>query len=705
MVRSVRFAVTAIFLFFGCVAARGEGGNAVAARAGGPGVVKVEAPGVARIEGGGAKATTAAASATAAATGAPGTAGKVHLIPEPVSIKEGSGQFVVDNRTGITTDGEGLGQSAAWLRGQLKSMTGVGLQEGKGKKSIVLSLHMKDRNVLGKEGYVLTVTPSEVRLTANNPAGIFYGMQTLLQLLPAEGGTTGRTGNATDQAEGAATHEPGATGRTAARTAGATAMPCVEITDYPRFGWRGLMLDVSRHFFTKSEVEKYIDEMVRYKYNTLHLHLSDDQGWRLEIKSLPELTKHGAWRVARTGRWGEYAPPQVGEPATAGGFYTQDEMKEIIRYAKDRYVTILPEIDIPAHSLALISSYPNLSCTQFPYAVNPGARGPIREDNALCVGNDSVYTVLDKIFTEVAALFPCEYIHIGGDEAYKGFWADCPKCKKLMTDQHLTNVDELQSYFVKRIEQILKAKGKKLIGWDEILEGGLAPEATVMSWRGMSGGITAARMKHKVVMTPWDFCYLDLYQGESTVEPPTYGICRLKDSYTYDPVPDSVDESLILGGQGNLWTESVPNFRQVEYMTWPRGLALAEVYWSPKASRNWDDFTNRMEFEFARLDAAGIKYARSAFNVVFTPKRITGDRGNFEVGLSTEVTGLDIYYTFDCTNPDSTYARYTGTPLRWPVGSAQLNVITYRNGRPVGQQINIKKDELAKRLDQGHHVY
>jgi hexosaminidase len=618
----------------------------------------------------------------------------LHLIPQPVSVKQQPGSFVLDRTTFLSVENASFGQPAAWFLNQLKSSTGIQLQQGKGSKVIQVS-NMPDRNILGKEGYTLSITSSRIRLYANDPAGVFYGLQTLLQLLPTEFAATGATAM-TNAA--AATSVAGAAGAISKAT-----IPCAEITDYPRFGWRGLMLDVSRHFFTKQEVERYIDEMVRYKYNTLHLHLSDDQGWRIEIKSLPQLTQHGAWRVSRTGRWGEFLPSLAGEPSPYGGFYTQDDMREIIRYAQDRYVTILPEIDVPAHSLALISSYQNLSCTQLPYSVNPGSRGPVREDNALCIGNDSVFIVLDKIFTELAALFPNEYIHIGGDEAYKGFWATCPKCRRRMEDEHLKNVDELQSYFVKRMEKMLNAKGKKLIGWDEILEGGLAPSATVMSWRGMSGGVTAARMGHPVVMTPWDYTYLDLYQGENTVEPPTYGICRLKDSYTYDPVPDSIDEKLILGGQGNLWTESVPTFRQVEYMTWPRALALSEVYWSPKSARNWDDFTRRMEGEFNYLDAASIKYARSAFNVIFTPKR-TPDR-DFVVDMTTEVSGLDIYYTFDNTNPDTYCAKYNGTPVRFPLGAAQLNVITYRNGHPIGQQVNIKKDELSRRIDQGRHIY
>ena len=594
-------------------------------------------------------------------------AGEVHIIPEPVSVKEQPGHFLLTSGTSIGTTVDSFGSTAAWLSEHLH------LKQGKGGKRIILAIPA-DKNSLGAEGYTLSVTPSGIRISANTAAGIFYGMQTLLQLLPPDA-VPGQ--NAT--------------------------IPCVEITDYPRFGWRGLMLDVSRHFFTKEEVEKYIDEMVRYKYNTLHLHLSDDQGWRIEIKSLPQLTQHGAWRVARTGRWGEYLPPLANEPTPYGGFYTQDDMREIIRYAAQRYITILPEIDIPAHSLALISSYPNLSCTQLQYSVNPGARPPVREDNALCIGNDSVYLMLDKIITEVAALFPNPYIHIGGDEAYKGFWAACPKCTRRMQEEHLNNVEELQSYFVKRIEKLVQSKGKKLIGWDEILEGGLAPSATVMSWRGMSGGIAAAKMNHAVVMTPWDFCYIDLYQGENTAEPPTYGMCRLHDSYMYDPVPDSVDPKLILGGQGNLWTESVPTFRHAEYMTWPRGLALAEVYWSPKATRNWDDFTGRMEAEFRRMDADGIKYARSAYNVILTPKRVPGS--DFVLSMSTEVNGLDIYYSFDQTNPDNHYPKYDGTPVKWPLGAGQINVITYRDGRPIGVQVNVKKDDLSKRLDQGRHVY
>lgn len=607
---------------------------------------------------------------------------KIKLIPEPVSLKELPGNFTLTSSVGLevsSTDPK-LETTARWFASQLKALTGIPLkQENFGKLSTINLALLKDYDKsLGEEGYKLTVERFHIHLRANTSAGIFYGMQTLLQMVPLQ------------------SHMGKLIGRECS-------IPCVEITDYPRFGWRGLMLDVSRHFFTKEEVKRYIDEMVKYKYNTFHWHLTDDNGWRIQIKSLPELTQKGAWRVERVGRWGTFAPPQPGEDVPYGGFYTQDDIKEIIRYARDRYVTILPEIDVPGHSLSMIVAYPNLSCTQLQYMVGPGDSLRKKNDNVLCIGNDSIFTVLDKVFTEVADLFPNKYIHIGGDEAYKGFWEKCPKCRQRMQKEHLKDVHELQSWFVKRMEKMLLSKNKKLIGWDEILEGGLAPEATVMSWRGMQGGITAARMNHHVVMTPWDFCYLDLYQGETSAEPPTYGMCRLSDSYNYDPVPDSVDEKYILGGQGNLWTESVNTLRHAQYMTWPRSLALAEVYWSPKSKRNWDDFINRLEAQFPRLDAAGIKYARSAYNAIAKPAR--DNNGVLTVSLSTEIKGLDIYYTFDNSDPDTFYPRYNGQPLTFPKGAAQITVVTYRNGQQVGDEFAIKKEDLEKRLLQGRHIY
>ncbi|SEA40243.1 beta-N-acetylhexosaminidase [Pedobacter hartonius] len=606
---------------------------------------------------------------------------RVHLIPEPVSVKEQAGEFTLDNTVSLElkTKNKQLQQSLKWFSQKIQNATGIDVNKGKGSRKILIVLNTDSDTVIGREGYHLKVSPESVTLTANTAAGAFYGLQSIIQLLPAE---------IEAKQQNAPLH---------------WTIPAVEITDYPRFGWRGLMLDVSRHFFTKEEVKGFIDEMVKYKYNTFHWHLTDDQGWRIEIKSLPELTKKGAFSVKRTGRWGTFLPALANEESTYGGFYTQEDIKEIVKYAQDRYVTVLPEIDVPGHSLALITTYPSLSSTRKQYSVNSGWRTAAQDDNSLDPSNEDVYKTLDKVFTEVAKLFPCQYIHVGGDEAYKGYWEKNPACQKLMADKGLKNVEELQSYFIKRLEKILQSKSKKLIGWDEILQGGLAPSATVMSWRGMNGGIEAAKMGHPVVMTPWDYVYLDLYQGDPLAEPDTYGLCRLSDSYNYEPVPAGIDEKLILGGQGNLWTESVPTYRHMEYMVWPRSIALSEVYWSPKSKKNWPDFFSRLENEFTRMDAADINYAKSCYNVIFKPAKEAGS--DVSLTMATEVPGLEIYYTFDNTFPDLHAAKYDGSVLNFPMGATQIDAITYRNGKPIGKQINIKKEELIKRSETAGHVY
>jgi hexosaminidase len=531
---------------------------------------------------------------------------------------------------------------------------------------------------LGNEGYKLLVTPQTVSLSANKPAGLFYGMQTLIQLLPKEIESNTVVSNVV------------------------WTIPCVSITDYPRFGWRALMFDVSRHFFTKEEVESFIDNMVKYKYNLLHLHLTDDQGWRIEIKSLPNLTKVGAWRAKREGAWGNTKAPDPTEPKTYGGFYTQDDIKEIVQYAKDRFVNILPEIDVPAHSMAAVASYPELSCTPGTYAVNAseefqvwGEKGNTALiDNTLCPANENVYEFLDKVFTEVAQLFPFEYIHIGGDEAAKNFWEKSDAVKGLMQKEGLKNMEEVQSYFVKRVEKIIKSKGKKLMGWDEILEGGLAPEASVMSWRGMAGGIEAAKQGHHVVMAPMDYTYVDLMQGDPFVEPPEFASLRLDQSYKFDPIPQGVDPNLILGGEACLWSEHTTNMRAGEYLLWPRGLAIAESVWSPKEKKNWAGFVKRVEHQFERMDVAKIKYARSMYDPDFIPA--LNENGQLRVELKTEIQGLDIYYSFDETNPDEFYPKYEN-PLLIPPDALHLKVITYRNGKPIGKQINMPIEELIKR--------
>ncbi len=471
--------------------------------------------------------------------------------------------------------------------------------------------------------------------------------------------------------------------------------PCVQIIDYPRFAWRGLMLDVSRHFFGKQDVERYLDEMARYKLNVFHWHLTDDNGWRIEIKSLPQLTKVGAWRVPRLARWDTREAPREGEPATEGGFYTQDDIREVIAYAKDRFITVLPEIEMPGHSLAALASYPELSCTGGPFHVDPGTAFYGKTDNNLCPGNEQTFEYLDKVLTEVAALFPSEYIHVGGDECLKTFWHACPKCQKRMKDEHLANEEELQSYLIRRAEKIVESKGKHLIGWDEILEGGLAPNATVMSWRGFEGGIAAAKQKHKVVMSPVGFSYLDYYQGDPLLEPRTFGYLTVSKAYQFEPIPEGVDPAYILGGQANLWTESVPTMRHAEYMTWPRVLALSETFWSKKEARNWDGFVPRMEAHFERLDAAGMNYARSVYDVAITPEKNAASQ--MVLRMSTEIAG-DIYYTFDGTNPDAFAAKYPGSPLVIPGDADLVKAIAYRNGKPSGRMLSIPVKTLQERL-------
>jgi len=544
--------------------------------------------------------------------------------------------------------------------------------------TIKLLLNKKQNEVIGKEGYHLVVSPKNIMIEANEPAGLFYGVQTLIQLFPKEIESTTPVKNIKWQA------------------------PCVDITDYPRFGWRGLMFDVARHFFTKEDVKKYIDQMVRYKYNLLHLHLTDDEGWRIEIKSLPKLTEVGAWNVKKVGYFGTFAVPRPDEPRNYGGFYTQDDIKEIVQYAKERFVNILPEIDVPGHSLAAIAAYPDLSCSGGAKNIGVASGESIKDwdthtalyDDNLCPANENVYAFLDKVLTEVAQLFPFQYIHMGGDETFKTFWESSDAVKDLMKRENLKNMEEVQSYFEKRVEKIVESKGKKFMGWDEILEGGIAPDAVVMSWRGMEGGIQAAKMKHDVVMSPTTFTYIDYMQGDPAIEPHIYATLRLNKTYQFEPVPDGVDPKYILGGQANLWTEQVYNMRHAEYMTWPRAFAVAEDVWSPKASKNWDNFTKRVEKHFARFDEAQIKYSPAMYDPIINASESPDKK--LIVELSTEINGLDIYYTFDNSFPDKFYPKYT-EPVIVPEDAVQLKLITYRDGKPVGRMMTIPVTELKEK--------
>ena len=611
-----------------------------------------------------------------------------NIIPAPVSYEMsttgGMSMFMLDSRTSIdVTDdnpdakkiAENFVSSLGFMGGQkpiFKKVEKPSAQD----KAMIFTINKTPNAQLGNEGYTLDVTGETVKMTANKPAGLFYAIQTLRQMMPPQA----------ENKEFSMGMFP--------------IMGC-KIVDYPRFGWRGLMLDVSRHFFTKEEVKNYIDLMARYKLNTFHWHLSDDNGWRIEIKSLPKLTEIGAFRVVRNGSFGNREDVKEGEPATYGGFYTQEDVKEIVAYANERNVTIVPEIDVPGHSMAVLAAYPELSTQKdLKRYVNPGTNfidwgnKKLLIENTLDPSNEKVYEFLDKVFTEIAPLFPNKYIHIGGDECFHDFWEKDPNCQALMKKNNLKDTHELQSYFVKRVEKIINKKGKTLIGWDEILEGGLAPNATVMSWRGMKGGIEAAKLKHDVVMSPTTFAYLDYTQGDQSVEQPIYASLSLKKTYSFEPVPDSTDAKYILGGQGNLWTEQIQNYRHALYMTYPRTFAIAETMWSPKEKKDWDGFMNRTESHFQRFDIANLKVSKAVYDAIVTPTK-DGEKLICEMG--NDLKGVDIFYTTDNSFPDKFSPKYT-TPIEVPTGPVTLKVATYRNGQPLGRMLSISRIDLEKRV-------
>lgn len=609
---------------------------------------------------------------------------QVSIIPQPTQIKRLQGAFEINRSTSIflgSADKE-LKKISAMFNADFKKAAGFELPvvNTPQKKQIHLRLSPAE-TTLGKEGYKIAVSADQVSVVAASPAGLYYASQTILQLLPKEISSK-------------------------SQVAGKSwIIPAVEITDQPRFGWRGLMLDVSRHFFTKAEVKTFIDEMAHYKYNLLHFHLTDDQGWRIEIKSYPRLTEVGAWNVKKTGTFGTFNAPSEKAVRDHGGFYTQEDIKELIAYAKDRYVDIMPEIDVPGHSLAAVASYPELSCTPGSYKVNSGE--PFMNwhddgtfsamiDNTLCPANEKVYTFVDKVFSEIAQLFPFEYIHMGGDECAKNFWEKSDAVKELMKREKLKDMHEVQSYFVGRVSKIVTAKGKKLIGWDEILEGGLVKDAAVMSWRGMKGGIEAAKMGHEVVMTPTTHVYLDYMQTDEAIEPPVYATLRLKKSYEFEPVPDGVNPNLIKGGQGNLWTEQMYNTRHLSYMTWPRAFAISEALWSPKSARNWTDFVRRVEDHFTRFDLADRKYAPSMYDPLINVK--FGADSTVLLDFDCELDGLSVHYSFDNSFPDQHYPKYQGKSVLVPEDAVALKLITYRNNKPIGRLMVVSIADLKKRI-------
>jgi len=608
----------------------------------------------------------------------------ISIIPQPVSVKQSHGHYSLPHHIVIQApELPDLEHTISVLQSKLSVSTAyrVVKTSHSANPSIKLLLNESFNEKLGNEGYELSVNHSGILLKANKPVGLFYAVQTLLQLFPAEIESRERLG------------------------AVSWAIPFVEITDFPKLGWRGLMFDVARHFFTKDEVKQYIDAMVRYKYNILHLHLTDDEGWRIEIKGFPKLTEVGAWNVKRVGEFGDFIPPKADEPRDYGGFYTQEDIKELVQYAKDRFVNILPEIDVPGHSLAAIASYPELSCT--PEAVNykvrsgekimdwsGGAPPKALLDNTLCPANEKVYSFMDTVLAQLADLFPFEYIHLGGDEAPINYWQNNDMIKALMAREGIKKITDVQGYFTRRVEKIVESKGKKMMAWDEVLEGGVSPTTAVMSWRGMKYGIEAANNGHEVVMSPTTYAYLDYMQADQITEPRVYASLRLSKSYEFEPVPSDVNPKYIKGGQANLWTEQVYNIRQAEYMTWPRGLAIAESVWSPSGSKNWTEFFSRVEKHFKRFDFSETKYSPAVYDPIFKAGKTADNK--LTIDLSTEIDGIDIYYSFDNSFPDRFYPKYM-TTLIAPIDAKQLKVITYKGKVPVGRMITMPIAELRKR--------
>jgi hexosaminidase len=553
----------------------------------------------------------------------------INIVPKPVSFEAKGGTFSINANTVLVVSDQKDQASADFFNDYLQEFYGFKLNMGKkgGKNSIHLSSR-KD-NSGAKDAYELKVSKKNVNIHGETYPGTFYGIQSLIQLLPVP--------------------EPGSARLTELK------VPTVSIQDEPRFTYRGMHLDVGRHMFPVSFVKKYIDYIALHKMNFFHWHLTEDQGWRIEIKKYPKLTEVGGFRNGTIiGRY-----PGTGNDSTRyGGFYTQDEVREIVKYASDRHITTVPEIEMPGHSSAALTAYPWLGC--------PGT-GPYKVeetwgifDDVYCAGKDSTFVFLQDVLDEVITLFPSKYIHVGGDESPKANWKKCPLCQKRIKDEGLKDEHELQSYFIQRMEKYINSKGRTIIGWDEILEGGLAPNAIVMSWRGEAGGIEAAKQKHQVIMTPGSHVYFDHSESQREDSVTIGGFTSLEKVYSYEPIPRELNEEqgkYVLGAQANVWTEYMNNTSKVEYQIFPRMSALSEVLWSPKESRDWKDFQRRLPLVFKRYDLWGSTYNKAYYDIKSSLEPAAGNKG-----IAVKLQGRDpndqlLYIISGKQEP----ARYTGS--------------------------------------------
>ncbi|GAB4020552.1 glycoside hydrolase family 20 protein [Spirosoma koreense] len=588
-----------------------------------------------------------------------------NLIPFPARFSGQNGQFTLTASTRIVVSpasDAGVKAVAQTFAGQVKAANGLTLPVAATSPSLAKGAHiflsLNKTLALGDEGYKLTVSPGRVLAEASTPKGLFYATQTMRQLLPAPGAPSS-----------------------------APTMPACAITDRPRFSYRGLHLDVSRNFMPVAFVKKYIDLLAMHKQNTFHWHLTDDQGWRIEIKKYPKLTQIGSKRAETVvGQYFQNYPQQFdGKPV--GGFYTQEQIRDVIRYAQSRFVTIVPEIEMPGHALGALAAYPELGCEPtkaYKVATKWGVF-----DDVFCP-SDKTFGFLQDVLTEVMALFPGKYIHIGGDECPKTAWKQSAFCQELMKKNNLKDEHELQSYFIRRIEKFVNSKGRAIIGWDEILEGGLAPNATVMSWRGTEGGIAAAKQKHNVVMTPTGTCYLDYYQGNPATEPLAIGgYLPLDQVYAYEPMPaelSAAEQKYILGVQGNIWTEYTPTPEAVEYMVFPRAIALAEIGWMQAGPHNFEDFAQRLKNHLPRL--TNVNYAKRLFDISAVTQ--PSEQGQLQVVLKKLDADSRIFYTLNGKEPNEQSTEYIGpitltktTTLRamTPAGGRLTQTFTLHKGK------------------------
>ncbi len=579
----------------------------------------------------------------------------LNIIPQPEHITAYSGSFRLDKHTRILVGyPDSLKFESQYLANIIKKNTGfkpeiISASKDKNTKNTII-LRLVPEASKNAEGYQLKVGKGNISILAPKSTGVFYGIQSLLQLFPPSFFSSN--------------HEQ------------SLKIPRLFIQDAPRFPYRGMHLDVSRHFFPPADIKHYIDMLAMYKFNTFHWHLTDDQGWRIEIKKYPKLTETGGWRDSTLiGHSG--SKPIRYDKKRYGGFYTQAEVRNIVRYAAQRHITIIPEIEMPGHSEAALAAYPQFACTSGPFHV--ATTWGIFKD--IYCPNEKTFRFLEDVLTEVMELFPSKYIHIGGDEVPKDRWKSSRLCQQIIEKNHLKNEEGLQSWFIQRIEKFLNAHGRNMIGWDEILEGGLSPNATVMSWRGIIGGIEAARLGHNVIMTPSGYTYFDHYQANSKFQPLAFGgLTTLKKVYSYEPVPkvlNAAEGKRILGAQGNVWTEYIPDFKQVQYMTLPRMAALAEVVWTPAKKKSWPDFQRRIHEHFLIYKALGYNYCPGSYKVdiLVQDSTTTGSK----VVLQSEIYHPEIYYTLNGSRPSVQSKKYY-KPFVVAAGT-QVKAAVFLNGK------------------------